>query len=52
MPATRTTHRSANGNTVYADRDEEGLFKDLQSYKRAQAQAAKRRAKAEQKKKR
>jgi DNA-binding protein HU-beta len=51
MPAKRTTHRSSTGKKLYAERDAEGLFKDLQSYKRAHAQDVKRRANAERKKK-
>ena len=51
MPAKRTTHHSTSGNKLYADRDAEGLFKDLQSYKRAHGQDVKRRSIAERKKK-
>jgi hypothetical protein len=43
----RTTHRSKSGKKLYAVRDKQGQFKDIQSYKRAQGQDVKRRAKAE-----
>lgn len=35
--ATRTTHRSSAGKKLYAVRDAEGKFKDIQSYARAHA---------------
>lgn len=31
----RTTHRSTGGKKLYAVRDAEGQFKDIQTYKRA-----------------
>ncbi len=33
----RTTHRSSKGKKLYAVRDKEGKFKDIQTYKRAHA---------------
>ena len=35
--AKRTTHRSSKGTKLYAVRDKEGRFKDIQTYKRAHA---------------
>jgi hypothetical protein len=35
MPIHRTTHRSSAGKKLYAVRDAEGRFLDIQSYKRA-----------------
>jgi hypothetical protein len=43
----RTTHRSASGKKLYAVRGKQGQFKDIQTYKRAQGQDVKRRAKSE-----
>ena len=51
MPSKRTTHRSVSGTKLYAVRDKNGQFKDIQTYKRAQGQDIKRRAKNERKKK-
>lgn len=51
MPSKRTTHRSAAGNKLYAVRDKDGRFKDIQTYKRAHGQDIKRAAKNEAKKK-
>ena len=45
--ARRTTHRSSTGTKLYAVRDAQGRFKDIQSYKRAHGQDIKRRAKDE-----
>jgi DNA-binding protein HU-beta len=50
MP-TRTTHRSSSGRKLYAVRDKDGKFKDIQSYKRAHGQDVKRSSKAERAKK-
>ena len=47
----RTTHRSGSGKKLYAVRDEKGQFKDIQTYKRAQGQDVRRRAKSERAKK-
>lgn len=33
--ARRTTHRSASGKKLYAVRDANGRFKDIQTYERA-----------------
>ena len=33
--AKRTTHRSSTGKKLYAKRDAEGKFKDIQTYERA-----------------
>jgi len=35
--ARRTTHRSSKGKKLYAVRDAEGQFKDIQTYERAHA---------------
>jgi len=43
----RTTHRSSTGTKLYAVRDAQGRFKDIQTYKRAHGQDIKRRAKGE-----
>ena len=43
----RTTHRSSTGTKLYAVRDAQGRFKDIQTYKRAHAQDMKRKSKAE-----
>ncbi len=43
----RTTHRSSTGSKLYAVRDEEGKFEDIQSYKRAHGSAVQRKSKAE-----
>jgi hypothetical protein len=51
MPTKRTTHRSRTGKKLYAERDGEGQFEDVQSYERAHGQDVKRRSKAEGKKK-
>lgn len=43
----RTTHRSTGGKKLYAVRDKDGQFKDIQTYKRAQGQDIKRKSKSE-----
>lgn len=43
----RTTHRSSAGKKLYAVRDKDGQFKDIQTYKRAHGQDLKRTSKAE-----
>lgn len=43
----RTTHRSSKGTKLYAVRDKEGKFKDIQTYKRAHGQDLKRKSKSE-----
>jgi hypothetical protein len=43
----RTTHRSSKGTKLYAVRDAEGQFKDIQTYKRAHGQDVKRTSAAE-----
>jgi hypothetical protein len=45
--AERTTHRSSKGTKLYAVRDKEGKFKDIQTYKRAHGQDLKRKSKSE-----
>jgi hypothetical protein len=45
--AKRTTHRSSKGTKLYAVRDKEGKFKDIQTYKRAHGQDLKRKSKSE-----
>ena len=47
MPIRRTTHRSSKGTKLYAVRDSKGRFKDIQTYKRAQAADIRRTSKAE-----
>jgi hypothetical protein len=47
----RTTHRSSTGTKLYAVRDAQGKFKDIQTYKRAHGQDIKRSSKAERAKK-
>ena len=43
----RTTHRSSKDTKLYAVRDPEGQFKDIQTFKRAHGQDVKRVSKAE-----
>jgi hypothetical protein len=43
----RTTHRSSTGTKLYAVRNEEGEFTDIQTFKRAHGQDVKRTSKAE-----
>ena len=43
----RTTHRSSKGTKLYAVRDTEGQFKDIQTFKRAHGADVKRKSKAE-----
>jgi len=43
----RTTHRSRSGKKLYAVRDSEGRFRDIQTYERAHGQDLGRRSKAE-----
>jgi hypothetical protein len=43
----RTTLRSTKGKKLYAVRDAEGKFEDIQTYKRAHGQDVKRVSKAE-----
>ena len=43
----RTTHRSTAGKKLYAVRDKEGQFKDIQTYKKAHGQDVKRKSAAE-----
>ncbi|MFZ5690794.1 MAG: hypothetical protein ACOY5F_06020 [Pseudomonadota bacterium] len=45
--ARRTTHRSSKGTKLYAVRDKEGKFKDIQTYKRAHGMDIKRKSKDE-----
>jgi hypothetical protein len=45
--ARRTTHRSSRGTKLYAVRDKDGKFKDIQTYKRAHGMDIKRKAKDE-----
>lgn len=49
MPTKRTTHRSSAGKKLYAVRDAEGRFKDIQTYERAHAADIKRGSQAEAK---
>jgi hypothetical protein len=50
MPQKRTTHRSRTGKKLYAVRDSEGRFKDIQTYERAHRADLKRKSKAEKRK--
>ena len=43
----RTTQRSRSGKKLYAVRDKQGRFEDIQSYKRAHGQDIKRHSKNE-----
>lgn len=45
--ARRTTHRSSKGTKLYAVRDKDGKFKDIQTYKRAHAADLRKTSKAE-----
>jgi len=45
--AKRTTHRSSAGKKLYAVRDAQGRFKDIQTYKRAHGADIKRKSKSE-----
>ncbi|HEU4486659.1 MAG TPA: hypothetical protein VFR96_14325 [Povalibacter sp.] len=45
----RTTHRSSSGKKLYAVRDKNGRFKDIQTYERAHRADLKRKSKAEKK---
>lgn len=45
MQSKRTTHRSSKGTKLYAVRDKNGQFKDIQAYKKAYGQDVKRKSK-------
>ncbi|HSW52539.1 MAG TPA: hypothetical protein VLG93_04860 [Sulfuricaulis sp.] len=45
--AKRTTHRSSKGTKLYAVRDSNGRFKDIQTYKRAHSADIRRKSKSE-----
>ena len=47
MATKRTTHRSTAGKKLYAVRDEQGRFKDIQTYERAHRADLARKSKAE-----
>jgi hypothetical protein len=47
MAGKRTTHRTSKGTKLYTVRNKEGLFEDIQTYKRAHGQDLKRKSKAE-----
>lgn len=47
MPQRRTTLRSRSGKKLYAVRNADGTFKDIQSYKRAHAADLRRKSKDE-----
>ena len=49
--SSRTTHRSAKGTKLYAVRNADGTFKDIQTYKRAHAADLRQSSKAEATKK-
>lgn len=46
--ATRTTHRSSKRTKLYAVRDKNGRFKDIQAYNRAHSMDLKRKSQKEQ----
>lgn len=51
MATTRTTHRSSSGKKLYAVRDANGRFVDIQTYERAQrADLRKKNTKSDRKK--
>ena len=50
--AKRTTHRSSAGKKLYAVRDGEGQFKDIQTYERAHRADLQKQTKSEKGKKR
>jgi len=43
----RTTHRSVTGKKLYAVRDAQGRFKNIQTYERAHRQDVKRKSRKE-----
>ena len=45
--AKRTTHRSSKGTKLYAVRDSNGRFKDIQTFKRAHSADIRKKSKAE-----
>jgi uncharacterized protein YqeY len=47
MPTKRTTHRSTAGKKLYAVRDEQGRFEDIQTYERAHRADLAKKSKAE-----
>jgi hypothetical protein len=47
MASRRTTHRSSAGKKLYAVRDTEGQFQDIQTYERAHAQDLRQQTEAE-----
>ena len=51
MASKRTTHKSSSGKKLYAVRDADGKFKDIQAYKRAQSTDMKKKSKKEMKSK-
>ena len=51
MPVKRIVMRSAKGKKLYAVRDAQGRFKDIQSYKKAHGADIQRKSKAETAKK-
>lgn len=51
MAIKRTTHRSSTGTKLYAVRDSNGRFKDIQTYKRSHAADLRKKSKAEKSKK-
>jgi hypothetical protein len=47
VPQKRTTHRSSGGKKLYAVRDAQGRFKDIQTYQRAHAADLRKKSKEE-----
>jgi hypothetical protein len=50
MPTRRTTHRSSAGKKLYAVRDEQGRFVDIQTYERAHRADLAKKSRGEKKK--
>jgi hypothetical protein len=50
--ARRTTHRSSSGKKLYAVRDAQGRFQDIQTYERAHGADVRKRSRSEAAKKR
>ena len=50
--ARRTTHRSSSGKKLYAVRDSQGRFKDIQTYERAHGADVRRKSASEEGRKR
>lgn len=51
MATKRTTHKSSTGKKLYAVRNADGTFKDIQTYERAHGSDVKKKSQPEKKKK-